>query len=119
MKLWRVAIALPTALIASQALADHWADVGTTGTKAWSVNQNSIRHRSDGLIAFTAASIDSAIDDDLGDYWEEAADCQKRVIYTVARAGEDEYPGWRNNGVVATPGSINESLLKYVCANAG
>jgi len=119
MMIWKAIVAVPIALLASQAVADHWADVGTSGTKAWSVDNDSIRHRSDGLITFTAGSIDRATDDDLGDYWKDAADCQRRVIYTVASAGDDEYPGWRNNGVVATPGSINESLLDYVCANAG
>jgi hypothetical protein len=102
------------AMFASQALAHIGVKIGTDDNDISTyVDKNSIQRGSDGLIYFTDF-------DDSGDDHDAAvaANCQTRVLYLLKYAGED-YPDWRNHGKAVTAGSVEESELKYVCANAG
>jgi hypothetical protein len=77
------------------------------------VDKDSIQRGGDGLVYFTDF-------DDSGDDHDAAvaANCQTRVLYLLKYAGKD-YPDWRSHGEAVTAGSVEESELKYVCANAG
>ncbi|MEO5809227.1 MAG: hypothetical protein ABIR51_04005 [Sphingomicrobium sp.] len=109
----RLLVAAPIALFASQALAQKWVAVGTTGIR---VDKDSLRRGSDGLVYFTdnigrdlnGVGVDEAV----------AMDCQRRLTY-VLRFGRGKVSSdWRNRSRVIEPNSIEEAELQYVCANA-
>src|SRR3954447_17796098 len=107
MKIWRYA-ALPIALLASQALAQHWVAVGADKDELSTyVDKDSIRRGSDGLVYFNAttdAEEDSA----------NAVDCQKRIEYLL-RADDhlldhpSDYPDWRDHGQAVSADTLGEA----------
>jgi hypothetical protein len=112
-KPWRYA-ALPIVMLASHSLAENW--IGITGKIEGvrfrqTVDEDSIRRGKDGLVYFEMN--DAA----LGKF-DDAADCRKRVIYTL-KSGLGDDPDWRSNGIPAEPDSLGEAELQYVCANVG
>ncbi len=115
MKIWKMLIAVPIALLASQALAENWVTVATNDDEgsSISVDKDSIRRGSDRLVYYT---------DDSGDQRDAmAADCAKGLSYTLSMdliIGKHlDDPNWSNNGKAVQPGSFGEAELKYVCAN--
>jgi hypothetical protein len=114
MKFWKELLAVPMALVASQALAENWVTVAAEqhGTSyRESIDKDSIRRGGDGLIYFT-------VDHGWAGKSDDAEDCQRRVNYTLKDFVGDN-PRWRDDGMGISPGSIEEAELQYVCANAG
>ena len=112
MKLAKLSIALAVALSSSQALAENWVTVFEDEPIWASVDKDSIRRGSDGLVYFKSDGPDKA---------DRAVDCQRRVTYTLklyVMSGLD-YPDWRNDGSAVVAGSAGEAELQYACANAG
>lgn len=110
-RLARTAIALALALGSSPALAENWVTVFEDEPYWATVDKDSIRRGSDGLVYFTS---------DGGGKSDNAADCQKRLSYTIklyVMNGID-YPTWRDEGRAVVANSIGEAILNYVCANA-
>jgi len=112
MKLWRVTIALPTTLIASQAIAENWITVAVGDGHHAVIDKDSIRRGSDGLVYF----VDSGGGDDSE---TSAVDCQQKVGFLVKDDENGDYPNWRGNGQKIEAGSPALIVLQYVCANAG
>lgn len=112
MKISTMLMALPVALLASQAVAETWITVATDedGIQT-SVDKDSIRRGSDGFVYFSD-------DNDVDGNAALAVDCQQRVIYLL-KGEENDYPDWRDHGQAVKPGSIGETELQYACANAG
>jgi hypothetical protein len=108
--------ALSFAAPAGTAIAENWVGVATNDDGAsLSVDKDSIRRGSDGLVYYK---------DDSGDQSDAmAADCAKRLSYTLSMdliIGKHlDDPNWRSSGKAVQPGSFAEAELKYVCANAG
>ena len=106
-------VALPIALLGSQALAENWVTVGSTGIR---VDKGSIRRGSDGLVYFTDnVGMDFnkvGINEDL------AMDCQRRLTY-VLKFGGSATTDWRDRSRAVEPNSIEDAELQFVCANAG
>jgi hypothetical protein len=106
MKIARILVALPVALFASQALAENWVAVGSTGIR---IDKDSLRRGSDGLVYFTdnvGKDLNKVgIDEDL------AMDCRKRLTYVLRSDGQ------LSAGSAIEPNSIEDAELQYVCAN--
>ena len=79
MKMWRMLIAVQMALLASQALAENWVAVAADPDdgSSLSVDKDSIRRGDDGLVYYT--------DDCLDQSDHMAADCTKRLSFTLSR----------------------------------
>lgn len=115
MKKWIVTLAVPIALIASQALAEDWVVLGTSSYgSVISIDKDSIRRGSDGLIYWTDKLTTPDVTGNLKS--QSAADCRKRVYYPVSLGGVD-LPNWRSTGQTH-PTSTSKSEMKYACANA-
>jgi len=99
------------ALSGSQALAENWVTVFEDEPIWASVDKDSIRRGDDNLVYFRSDGPDKA---------DRAADCQKRVTYTLKLYVMDgyDYPNWRNDGRAVVEGSAGEAELQYACANA-
>lgn len=110
MKTWKMLLAVPLALIGSQAIAENWVAVGTdsSGGSVF-VDKDSIRQGSDHLTYFTDKSFDIKS--------QNAADCQKHIYYPVSLGGAD-ITDWRHHGQ-ANPSSAAKAEVRYVCANGG
>ena len=105
MKLAKMLVALPVALLAGQALAENWVAVGSTGIR---VDKDSLRRGSDGLVYFT-----DNVGKDLngvGVVEALAMDCQKRLTYVLRSDGQLSY------GNPIEPNSIEDAELQFVCA---
>ena len=109
----RTFVAVPIALLASQAVAQRWIAVGTdpTGNSVF-IDKDGIRRGSDGFVYFSAES--------LAEKSAKAADCTKRQLYIlgtldVRRSRHKNFPKWREHGVTVKSGSLEESELRYVC----
>jgi hypothetical protein len=105
MKIWRILVAAPLALIASQALAENWVTVGSTGIR---VDKDSLRRGDDGLVYFS---------DNIGMDFNKvginealAMDCQRRLTYVLKSDGH------LSAGSAVKPNSIEDAELQYVCA---
>ena len=98
------------ALTATAAKAENWVVVVDEVIGA-SVDRDSISRGSDGLVDFTvrySAKSDAAVN------------CQTATSYTIklyVMQGYN-YPNWRNEGEPIVPGSVEDAVFKYVCANA-
>lgn len=117
MKTWKMLAALTIALLGSQALAENWVAV-ITDSDGFStrVDKDSIRRGSDGLAYYTVN------DEFTGIKKDDAADCQRRVLYEInlyAPWGHSEIPNWRQKGTAAKLDSSAEAAFKYACSNAG
>ena len=111
MKISKILISATIVLVSSQALAENWIVLGSMGQgTSFSVDKDSIRRGSDGLVRFTT-------NNSLLGKGDEAADCQKRLTYAVGDHGH-EYANWRDHGRAIKAGSIGEIDLQYVCANS-
>jgi hypothetical protein len=115
-KIWKTLIALPLAAFAGQAIAENWVTVAADADGSHiMVNKDTIRRGGDGLVYYTDDSVDQSD--------AMAADCAKRLSYTLSMdliIGKHlDNPNWRNNGKAVQPGSFGESELQYACANAG
>ena len=114
MKPWRM-VALPVALLASQAIAENWITVAADPDGSFlEVDKDTIRRGDDGLVYYT---------DDSGDQRDAmAADCAKRISYTLSMdlviGQRIDDPHWRDNGKAVQPGSFGEAEFQYACANA-
>ena len=96
------------ALLASQAQAENWVNVGTSsaGDPVF-VDKDSIRHGADGLIHFMDKSFEMKS--------ENAADCRRKIYYPVS-LGDVPISHWHDHGQPhPKPGAKAE--LRYVCAN--
>ena len=111
MKIAGMLVALPIALLASEALAENWVTVGTTGIR---VDKDSLRRGSDGLVYFTdnvGRELNKVgIDEDL------AMDCQRRLTYVIKFGGGAASADWRDRSRAVEPNSIEDAELQYVCA---
>ena len=109
MKIWKKFVALPVALLASQAIAENWVTVGidSSGESVF-VDKDSIRQGTDRLTYFTDKSFDIKS--------QNAADCQKRIYYPLTLGGAD-ITDWRDHGQ-ADPPPGSKAEMQYVCANA-
>ncbi len=116
MKIWRMLAAAPVILLASRALAENWVALGSMG-EGTSVDKDSIRRGSDGLVYFTdrmdQGERGGSIDEDL------AMDCQRRLIYVLKFNREEAAGDWRDRSRAIEPNSSDDAELQYVCANAG
>ena len=122
MKLWRVLVAVPLASLASQALAENWVTVATfeDGT-SYSIDKNSIRRGSDGLVYYTdKGAYDGNGDRDVAGH---AMDCERHLSYLLKVdlmiGTHVDYADWRDHGDSIKAGTALEGELNYVCANAG
>jgi hypothetical protein len=117
MRIWRMLAAVAMVLFASQAIAENWVVVAADPDEGSSINvdKDSIRRGGDGLVYFNEESDAS--------YAAEAADCPKRVLYTLNMdlvIGKHlDFPNWRSDGKAVEPKSWGEAELQYVCANSG
>jgi hypothetical protein len=108
----RLSLALTVAtlaLTATVARAEDWVVVVDEEIGA-SVDKDSIRRGSDGLVYFTYEG---------GEKSDSAVNCDTGTLYTIklyAMGGMDQ-PNWRDEGRQVVPESIGEAVLKYVCAN--
>lgn len=110
-RLAKISIALTVAFCSSQALAENWVTVFEDEPFWASVDKDSVRRGSDGLVYYTS---------DDGTKADSAADCQKRETYTLKlyAHGVLDYPNWRNEGRAVVADSIGAAELQYACANA-
>ena len=109
MRLSRASIVATLALTATVAHAENWVVVVDDEIGA-SVDKDSIRRGSDGLVYYTYEG---------GEKADAAANCDTRTTYTIklyAMGGMDQ-TNWRNEGRQVVPGSVGEAVLQYVCAN--
>ena len=92
--------------------ASNWVKIGVDEFGyEWSVDKNSIKLASDGLVHFE--------DYDKDKFRIGAVDCQRRIIYPPGYDDAGIYdPNWRDKGQAVSPGSLGEAELQYVCANA-
>jgi hypothetical protein len=106
-----LALTLATlALTATVAHAENWVVVVDEEIGA-SVDKDSIRRGSDGLVYFTVEYSEKS---------DAAVNCDTATAYTLklyAMSGYD-YPNWRNEGRAVVPGSVGDAVYHYVCANA-
>lgn len=110
MRLAKISIALAAAIYGSQAQAENWVSVFEDGPIWASVDKDSIRRGDDNLVYFRSDGPNKA---------DRAANCQKRVTYTLklyVMSGYD-YPDWRDDGQAVVARSPGEAELQYVCAN--
>ena len=109
----RLSLALTVAtlaLTATVARAENWVVVVDDEIGA-SVDRDSIRRGSDGLVYFTVEYADKS---------DDAVNCQTATVYTLKLYAMDGYdhPNWRNEGRQIVPGSVGDAVYQYVCANA-
>lgn len=101
MTFWKL-IAVPIALLGSQASAENWVTVANDADGvSHAVDKDSIRRGDDGLVYFEADA-------------KSAANCQRHVIYWLNTYDTEH---WRDHGIAVEPGTILEAELQYVCAN--
>lgn len=104
------------AVLSGEAIAENWVSVAANDDGSHiDVDKDTIRRGNDGLVYYS---------DDSGDQSDAmAADCEKRLSYTLSMdliIGKHlDDPNWRSKGKAVQPGSFGEAELKYVCANAG
>jgi len=106
-----LALTLSTlALTATVAHAENWVVVVDEEIGA-SVDTDSIRRGSDGLVYFTVEYSDKS---------DEAVNCETAMSYTIKLyvMGGYDHPNWRNEGRAIVPGSVGDAVYQYVCANA-
>lgn len=111
MRLAIILIAVAVTFGGSPALAENWVTLFDDEDFGLDVDKDSIRRGTDNLVYFQARAFDKS---------DRAADCQNRLLYTIkiyAHGGLD-YPNWRNEARAVEPGTIGETELQYVCANA-
>jgi len=110
MRLSLASIVATLALTATVAQAENWVVVVDEEIGA-SVDKDSIRRGSDGLVYFTAEFADKS---------DEAANCETATTYVIKLYVMDgyEHPNWRNEGRAVVPGSVGDAVYQYVCANA-
>lgn len=112
MKIWRIVLAAPIALLASQALAETWVAVASDSDGIdTSIDKDGIRRGDDGLVYFSDYT-------DVDGKMDLATDCQGRVLYLL-KDEEHDYSDWRAHGQAVQSGSIGEKEYQYVCTNAG
>ncbi|MBP6013385.1 MAG: hypothetical protein KBA31_14265 [Alphaproteobacteria bacterium] len=97
-------------LTATAAQAENWVVVVDEEIGA-SVDKDSIRRGSDGLVYFTVRYSEKS---------DAAVNCETATAYTIKLYAMDgyNYPNWRNEGRPIVPGSVGDGVYKYVCANA-
>ncbi len=108
-----ILIAAPLCLLASQALAQNWVSISSTGIR---VDRDSLKRGSDGLVYFT-----DNVGMDLNKVGIEEAlamDCQRRLTYVLRFGAGQTSDDWRARSRSVEPNSIEDAELKYVCANA-
>ena len=112
MRLAYIPITWAAVLSSSPVLAENWVTVFDDDPIWASIDKDSIRRGSDGLIYFQSDGPDKA---------DRAADCQKRLTYTLKLYVMNglEYPNWRDDGRAVVAGSAGEAELQYACANVG
>jgi len=108
----RLLLALTGATIvvtATVARAENWVVVVDEEIGA-SVDKDSIRRGSDGLVYYTYEG---------GGKADAAANCDTHTSYTIKLyvMGGIDKPNWRNEGEQVVPDSVGEAVLLYVCAN--
>jgi len=110
MRLSLASIIATLAVTATVAHAENWVVVVDEEIGA-SVDKDSIRRGSDGLVYFTVEYADKS---------DEAVNCATRTAYTIKLYAMDgyNYPNWRNEGRPIIPGSVADAVFQYVCANA-
>lgn len=110
MRLALASIATTLALTATAARAENWVVVVDEEIGA-SVDKDSIRRGSDGLVYFTVEYANKA---------DAAVNCNTATAYTIKLYVMDgyDYPNWRSEGRPVTPGSVGDAVYQYVCANA-
>lgn len=111
MKIWKL-VAVPIALLSTQALAHDWVKVATDTTGiSTSIARDSIQKGDYNLVYFI--DYDESLDGPNGQ--DVAVDCQQRVFYIV---DVTDHPDWHNRGQAVEAGTVGEAELQYVCANA-
>ena len=110
MRLSLSSIIATLALTASTAHAENWVVVVDEEIGA-SVDKDSIKRGSDGLVYFTVEYADKS---------DAAVNCDTATAYTIKLYVMDgyNYPNWRKEGRAVVPGSVGDAVYKYVCANA-
>lgn len=96
-------------LTATAAQAENWVVVVDEEIGA-SVDKDSIRRGSDGLVYFTVVYSSKS---------DAAVNCDTATSYTLKLYVMDgyTYPNWRDEGSPIIPGSVGDDVYKYVCAN--
>ncbi|MEQ1755815.1 MAG: hypothetical protein ABL973_16965 [Micropepsaceae bacterium] len=110
MRLSLSSIVATLALTATVAHAANWVVVVDDVIGA-SVDKDSIRRGSDGLVYFTVEYSEKS---------DAAVNCETATAYTIKLYVMDgyNYPNWRNEGRAVIPESVGDAVYKYVCANA-
>ena len=110
MRLSLSSIIATLALTATAAHAENWVVVVDEEIGA-SVDVDSIRRGSDGLVYFTVEYSEKS---------DAAVNCETATAYTLKLYVMDgyDYPNWRNEGRAIVPDSVGGAVYKYVCANA-
>jgi hypothetical protein len=112
MRAWKALLPISMALVASQALAEPWVKIATDRAGHTLSIDMDVRKGIDGLVYFSDSF------DDADTYFDNAADCRRRVTYITGESG-DEASDWRDHGQPVKAGSIAEAELKMVCTKAG
>jgi hypothetical protein len=109
MRLSLASILATLVLTATVAHAENWVVVVDDEIGA-SVDKDSIRRGSDGLVYYTYEGADKA---------DGAANCDTGTMYTIKiyTMGGLDQPNWRNEGRQVVPDSVGEAVFQYVCAN--
>ena len=110
MRLSLSSIIATLALTATAAHAENWVVVVDEEIGA-SVDEDSIRRGSDGLVYFTVEYSEKS---------DAAVNCGTATAYTLKLYVMDgyDYPNWRNEGRAIVPDSVGRAVYEYVCANA-
>ena len=110
MRLSLSSIITTLALTATAAHAENWVVVVDEEIGA-SVDVDSIRRGSDGLVYFTVEYSEKS---------DAAVNCETATAYTLKLYVMDgyDYPNWRNEGRAIVPDSVGRAVYEYVCANA-
>lgn len=110
MRLSLSSIIATLALTATAAHAENWVVVVDEEIGA-SVDVDSIRRGSDGLVYFTVEYSEKS---------DAAVNCETATAYTLKLYVMDgyDYPNWRNEGRAIVPDSVGGAVYEYVCANA-
>ena len=112
MKTGIIVLAGSMALLSSQALAENWVALGSMGQgTSFSVDKDSIRRGSDGLVRFTDQN-------SLLGKSNVAADCGAHVVYDIEDDQAKDPSRWRKSGHAVDANSVGGIELQYVCANA-
>ena len=110
MKIWTILFAIPVALLPCPALAENWVTVAVNDDEcsSISVDKDTIRRGADGLVYFA--------NDELTESSAEAADCSKRVLYTISSdliiGKHIDFSDWRDHGEAVQSNSMGESELQ-------